>query len=423
MRLIAIAPTESNEEESCFSCALSKENLGVYALADGSAGYSNPRAAAEIAAQSAVRLVEREQKMLRGDDSEQAYFVDLKVAELALQVANAELHRTARAVADLSGIGASATLLVLFENKAMVSHVGNTALFLIRNDCFHKLSRDHVGQGFSDKDKSEFYDDDCEISSDTSTSSQLVRSLGPHASVDVDTVRFDLLPGDIFFLASPELLKADPELEKLRETLMMGFSDENQFQQRIEQFHRLLGENGTDISSSFMAIWAKGELDNIRETERHAAEFRLKLETLSNMVFFANLSLEELIRVVEITALLHCNTGDVLIQEGTYNKKLFVNLDGLLNLSRHGNSIGKLGPGEHVGEMAMLSSAPRSATVQASIPTRVLVIEPELFKDLIQRDPQLGAKLLWNLAQELAKRLEQTNINAFGPTEANESVQ
>jgi CRP/FNR family cyclic AMP-dependent transcriptional regulator len=69
--------------------------------------------------------------------------------------------------------------------------------------------------------------------------------------------------------------------------------------------------------------------------------------------------------------------GTVLVREGTVGRSSYVVVDGWAAVSIGGTPLAALGPGDHVGEMAMIDNQPRSATVIAKTPMRVLVIGPE----------------------------------------------
>jgi len=66
--------------------------------------------------------------------------------------------------------------------------------------------------------------------------------------------------------------------------------------------------------------------------------------------------------------------GRVLMWEGDPGSEAFVVLDGLADVSVSGEVIATVGRGQTVGEMALIDSRPRTATVVARTPLRVLVV-------------------------------------------------
>jgi CRP-like cAMP-binding protein len=71
-------------------------------------------------------------------------------------------------------------------------------------------------------------------------------------------------------------------------------------------------------------------------------------------------------------------------------------------VSRGGRKLADLGPGEWAGEMALLTDAPRTATVTATTPLVVLVITRGAFNRLLGEHPRIAQKLLGTLAARLA---------------------
>jgi glutaminase len=66
-------------------------------------------------------------------------------------------------------------------------------------------------------------------------------------------------------------------------------------------------------------------------------------------------------------------------------------------------------PGMTFGEMALLDQAPRSATVRADNAIDALALPLEEFNSLSASEPEIGAKLLANMARQLSARLRQRN--------------
>jgi len=71
--------------------------------------------------------------------------------------------------------------------------------------------------------------------------------------------------------------------------------------------------------------------------------------------------------------------------------------------------VAELRAGGHFGEMGLVDSAPRSATVRALEATRAMVIVRAELMQLMKREPILAVKLLWSFVQVLSDRLRATN--------------
>jgi CRP/FNR family transcriptional regulator, cyclic AMP receptor protein len=135
-----------------------------------------------------------------------------------------------------------------------------------------------------------------------------------------------------------------------------------------------------------------------------------KLELIKGAPLFENCSKQDLKRIAQITDQLDLRAGKVLIREGERGREFFVIASGEVEVRRKGRKIATLGPGSFVGEMALLSKAPRSATVTAVTPLDVLVITDRAFLDLLDKVPELWLKV----ARALAERVGADELSDMG---------
>ena len=61
-----------------------------------------------------------------------------------------------------------------------------------------------------------------------------------------------------------------------------------------------------------------------------------------------------------------------------------------------------MGPGDFFGEIALISKAPRTATITTTSPVRALVITDRAFRQLLEHSPQIAISVLSALAERLA---------------------
>ena len=126
-----------------------------------------------------------------------------------------------------------------------------------------------------------------------------------------------------------------------------------------------------------------------------------KLDLIKGAPLFEHCSRKELQHIAQIADELDLKAGKVLIQEGERGREFFVIVSGEVEVRRKGRKIATLGPGEFVGEMALLSKAPRNSTVTATTPLDVLVITDRAFVDLMDKTPELWHKVARALAERL----------------------
>ncbi|PAY07294.1 hypothetical protein CK489_16010 [Bradyrhizobium sp. UFLA03-84] len=101
---------------------------------------------------------------------------------------------------------------------------------------------------------------------------------------------------------------------------------------------------------------------------------------------------------------------DVIFEEGSTGRELFVVLDGTVDIAKidGGNKtvIVSLGKGEFFGEMAVIDGSARSATAIAAAPaTRVMRINHARFVYLVSQQPAFALMVM----DALSKRLRASN--------------
>jgi len=97
--------------------------------------------------------------------------------------------------------------------------------------------------------------------------------------------------------------------------------------------------------------------------------------------------------------------GDIIFREGEASFEMYVVQSGTVVVSKAGVELAHLTRGDFLGEMSLLESLPRSATVTALGPARLLCIQPGGFLLKIRRDPTFAFELL----QSLSRRIRQAN--------------
>ena len=83
--------------------------------------------------------------------------------------------------------------------------------------------------------------------------------------------------------------------------------------------------------------------------------------------------------------------GHLLVVEGMVGRECLVLLEGSVAISRRGEVVSVLGAGALIGELALLSGAPRNATVMSLTDVEVVVLDPREFGQLMSVAPVRAA--------------------------------
>jgi CRP-like cAMP-binding protein len=122
---------------------------------------------------------------------------------------------------------------------------------------------------------------------------------------------------------------------------------------------------------------------------------------LANVPLFAACSKKDLQLVAKRAEDVKVESGKVLVSEGSAGAEFFVILEGTATVSRHGQQVATLGPGDFFGDLALLDRAPRNATITATSPMELIVLGQREFAALIDEVPGFAHKLLAGLARRL----------------------
>jgi CRP-like cAMP-binding protein len=126
------------------------------------------------------------------------------------------------------------------------------------------------------------------------------------------------------------------------------------------------------------------------------------LQQLARIPMFQACSQRELAAIDRAGSLAEIADGTTLCEEGTRGDEFFVIVDGAARVTRGGQPLTTLGPGDFFGELALLDSNDRrDATVVAVGPTQVFVVGRREFSALLESAPALTLKLLRGMARRL----------------------
>ncbi len=122
------------------------------------------------------------------------------------------------------------------------------------------------------------------------------------------------------------------------------------------------------------------------------------LDHLASVPLFSGCTTKELRDIAKATVELTLDEGKEFVTQGDVGREAFVIVEGSADVTRGGKTIATLGPGDCVGELALLDHGPRTATVTAETPVTALVLSARAFSGVIEDVPGLAHKLLGQLA-------------------------
>jgi CRP/FNR family transcriptional regulator, cyclic AMP receptor protein len=130
-----------------------------------------------------------------------------------------------------------------------------------------------------------------------------------------------------------------------------------------------------------------------------------KVDLIRNVPLFSRLSKRSLNEVASIADEIDLPKGKQLTREGERGREFFVVLDGAAEVQKNGRRVNTLGPGDFLGEIALITKVPRTASVKTTEPTRALVITDRAFAKLIRDSPEISQGVLEALGERLTTEL------------------
>lgn len=132
----------------------------------------------------------------------------------------------------------------------------------------------------------------------------------------------------------------------------------------------------------------------------------VKVEALKRAPLFEGLSKKELGELARVTEDLQVEPGTVLCREGKIGREFFVIVDGDAEVTKGGKRIATRGAGDFVGEIALLTTTTRTATVTATTPLRCFILTQGDFRRVLDGSPGVQLKVMKALAERLAADTE-----------------
>ena len=132
-----------------------------------------------------------------------------------------------------------------------------------------------------------------------------------------------------------------------------------------------------------------------------------KLDHLKRVPLFARMGRRELERLGQLADEIEVGLDRVLAEQGHIGHEFFIVLEGRVMVLDDHRPVATLGPGEFFGEIALVESRPRTATVRAEGIVRLLVIGHREFHALMDEFPTVRAAVMDALAERLRSTEER----------------
>jgi len=126
-----------------------------------------------------------------------------------------------------------------------------------------------------------------------------------------------------------------------------------------------------------------------------------KIELLKHVPLFSHCTKKQLAEIANLADLVVLPARTVLIREGASGSEFMVIVEGAAEVRRKGRRIKTLGAGDFAGELALITRAPRNATVTTTQDSSLLVVTERQFWDLLERAPDMQTSVIKAMGERL----------------------
>lgn len=131
-----------------------------------------------------------------------------------------------------------------------------------------------------------------------------------------------------------------------------------------------------------------------------SARFALAV-ALRDVAFFRGFEPGELERVAALAEEVEADPGVVIIDQGRVGRECFVVLEGEATVLVGDDVVATIGTGSMIGEMALVEHRPRSASVVADTPMRLVAFDTDAFRQLLAEMPKAHDRVITTLGARL----------------------
>jgi len=132
-------------------------------------------------------------------------------------------------------------------------------------------------------------------------------------------------------------------------------------------------------------------------------------EALQKYSLFGGLLAEQIEAIIPLMKEEKYNPGDVIINEGDTNDKIYFILEGQVSVCKGDVLLSHFGEGEAFGEMEVLDVMPAIASIKAISQTTVMSMSNKDLRQIYKMDIKVFSLMLMNLARDLCRRLRKTD--------------
>lgn len=225
-----------------------EENIALVVLADGMGGHRGGEMASAITVSTILDYVTEKAKTLKtGEtDDDTGYSAESIIVHEAVTLANKNVHDSSEANAQYRGMGTTVVVVLFYDNRFTVAHVGDSRLYRLRDGELEQITRDHsLMQELIDRG---FYTP--EQARNSLNKNLVTRAIGIDKNVQIDIQEDIAMTDDVYLLCSDgvsDMIEDDPIKNAMLDNI-------NDLEKAASEIIRLANEAGGKDNISALLV-------------------------------------------------------------------------------------------------------------------------------------------------------------------------
>ena len=359
----------------------------LYIVCDGVGGAGNGMVASKMAAESCASFIEQGTSAF--DDfykTGNIHHLETLVKD-AMQHACSEVFYAAHKNSKFHGMASTMTSVLFVNYRAILGHVGDSRLYLVRNNQVYVVTEDHT-LGREVRERQEMTEEDIKKNK---LDHILNRSIGYFKSVEIDTLVFDILPGDELILCSDGLhnyLRTPVQLIP-----MLEHEESNACLSEMVQF--AINGGGND-NISVILIQTKLEESIYMGFDSGRTALLNDFSILNKIYLFNDLTFIRTNRILNVCETVEYAKGEVIISKDSTVEGVYIVYNGELEYIDNDKNIRKINKGDFFGQNSLMMDYKAPYTIKSTKDCNLLFVSAASYRKLCRNHPKFGVKLLEN---------------------------
>lgn len=278
------------------------------------------------------------------------------------------------------------TVVLILNREVFLGHVGDSRLYLLRNNYAHLVTDDHtLGQEMLNHKK--ISKSSAELNK---LNSVLSRSIGTNHHVKVDTFSFDIIPGDNLLLCSDGLSNY---IKTPLELLPMVDSNIDTSLQNLIDYG--ISRGGSDNITTVM-ISAILEEKQYHDFDHDKIEILDNFSLVERCPFFRKLSFKSINTILPECELKDFSDGETICKSGKSTNGIYIVIEGKVIARDADINKQQYRKGQHFGEYSLMRKYREKSSYTAKGNCTLLFLSHKKYQQLCHSHPKTGVRLLRN---------------------------